>query len=74
MNCNTCNDVAQLRHFEISCSRGFAAMAGFVAVLIAALRAIGVSVSAMAAGFLGARLGIISPQAQKSMADTGLKL
>ena len=49
-------------------------MAGFVAVLIAALRAIGVSVSAMAAGFLGARLGIISPQAQKSMADTGPKL
>ena len=69
---NTCNDgsVVSLRDH----CRGFAAMAGFVAVLIAALRAIGVSVSAMAAGFLGARLGIISPQAQKSMADTGPKL
>lgn len=74
MNCNACNDVAQLRHFEISCSRGFAAMAGFVAVLIAALRAIGVSVSAMAAGFLGARLGIISPQAQKSMAAISMNI
>ena len=44
------------------------------AVLTAAFRAVGVSLTVVAAGFAGARFGIIPPAAQKSLADISMKI